>query len=644
MRLSSRKSPLLAILFFLLLPSVSLANPKVYLTSCCGGGATVSIVDSMMLMEMGSMSAGTGTTAVAIGPDNMTGYFGLSANGQNIVEEVDTMMGTIMMSFPAGNGAAAIAITPDGSTGYIANRNDGSVTVFDTAMGTVKATLSILPGGMCLDAGVSPDGSKVYAVCQIAPAKKPAQSVLAIIANNQVSKVISLPGTKPFPGNNLLAIAPDGTRAYIAGISTATQTGFAAIDLVKQRVLHFFPLSGMSYGLAVHPMFPDVLFSSGAGVLNYIDAKTGQIQSSTSLGSSGKGGVVPYMGGMRVAVASVDDDVLAVIDNTDGRLASSISVGAMPQRVVISDNEMTSLAGTTYTTVVHQFDAVTGQWLMDFEAGTTPAGLAISSDGSMAYVVDQGAPGSGSGSGLMALDLMMMGQRQWRVPMAGAASVAIRPDGRMVYMGSSSGTIGVINTKNGALNKEISLGSISGSPSLATSPDNKTLYAAYTQAGGGNVLSVIATATNRVMATISLGGGASTAGPFLALSPDGAKAYVSLMGQSEIAIVDLVHQQVLDTISVGSGVYPGCIAVHPNGMSAYAVANTGVLVLDLASNTVAGTIPVTGTPQNVAFTSDGSMAYVSVAQGQAAVIDTAIDRVIEQLPAANTVGVTVSAK
>jgi arabinogalactan endo-1,4-beta-galactosidase len=36
------------------------------------------------------------------------------------------------------------------------------------------------------------------------------------------------------------------------------------------------------------------------------------------------------------------------------------------------------------------------------------------------------------------------------------------------------------------------------------------------------------------------------------------------------------------------------------------------------------------------------MAYVSVVQGQAAVIDTVIDRVIEQLPASNTVGVMVS--
>jgi DNA-binding beta-propeller fold protein YncE len=636
---------ILVILVFLLIPSTSLADQKVYLTTCCGDGATVSILDSMMLMEMGFVPAGTGTTAVAIGPDNMTGYIALSPPGQaGVVEVIDAMMGTVMMTFPAGNGAVAIAITPDGSTGYIANRNDGSVTIFDTGMGTIKANLPILPGGACLDAGISPDGSKAYIVCQITPNGKPSHSILAIVANNQVVKSIALPGTQPFPGNNLLAITPDGTRAYIAGISTPKKTGFAAVDLTGQRVLHFVGLPGVSYGLAVDPMMPQVLFSSGAGVLNYIDADTGKIQGTTALGSSGKGGVVPYMGGMRVAVASVDDDVVAVIDNTDGRLASSISVGAMPQRVVVSQNEMISLAGTTYTSVVHEFDAVTGQWIADFEGGTAPGGLVVSPDGSMAYVVDQGMPGSGSGSGVMAVGLMMMGQRQWRIPITGASSIAIRPDGRRVYVGSSTGSVSAINTGNGALVRTIMLGAITGSPSLVTSPDNKSLYAAYTQANAANVLSVISTATNMVTGTISLGGGASSAGPFMAVSPDGTRGYVTMMSQNAIAIVDLVHQQLLETVSVGSGVNPACIAIHPNGTVAYVVANTGVLVFDLTSNTVAGTIPISGTPQNVAFTANGSMAYVSVVQGQAAVIDTMIDKVIEQLPASNTIGVTISAQ
>src|SRR3984885_11548143 len=275
--------------------------------------------------------------------------------------------------------------------------------------------------------------------------------------------------------------------------------------------------------------------------------------------------------------------------------------------------------------MVKEFDAVTGQWLADFEGGNAPAAVAPSPDGSMAYVVDQGMPGSGVGSAILAANTTM-GQRQWRIPIPGASSVAIRPDGRSVYVGSSSGSVSVINTHNGALTHTISLGSITGSPSLAPSPDNHSLYAAYTEDNGSNVLSAIATSTNKITTTISLGSGASSAGPFLAISPDGTRGYVTLMSQGEIAIVDLVHRQLLKTVSVGSGLNPACIAIQPKGMNAYVVASTGVLVFDLASNTVAGTVPVSGTPKNVAFTTDGSMAYVSVVQGQAAVIDTAIEQ------------------
>lgn len=58
------------------------------------------------------------------------------------------------------------------------------------------------------------------------------------------------------------------------------------------------------------------------------------------------------------------------------------------------------------------------------------------------------------------------------------------------------------------------------------------------------------------------------------------------------------------------------------------------------SVSLAGTI--SGVPQNVVLASDGSMAFVSVMNANAAVIDTAIDKVIEQLPATNTLGVAIS--
>ena len=238
----------------------------------------------------------------------------------------------------------------------------------------------------------------------------------------------------------------------------------------------------------------------------------------------------------------------------------------------------------------------------------------------------------------MAIDNMMM-MRMWTMTIPGASSAVVRPDGKTLYVASSSGSISIIKTSNAQLMHTISLGKTNGSPMLLLSSDGSKLYAVYTQANGGNVLSILSTATRKITQTISLGGAASAA--FIALSPNGKVGYVALTSQSQIAMVDLVGNKMLGTASLGTGVDPTGIAVHPNGMTAYLPSSNGVVVFDLVSNTVAGTIAVSGIPQKVGFTADGSMAFVSVKQGQAAVIDTAIDSVIQRLAVTNTVGLTI---
>lgn len=628
----------IAFLCVLFAASLSFGTDTVYLTTCCGQGATVSSIDAMMLMEMGNIPAQSGTTAVTMSPDNMTAFVGLSTSSGSMVQAVDVMMGMVMMTFPAGNGPAAIAITPDGTTGYIANQNDGTVTVFNPSTGAVAENIPVVSGGACLDIGVSPDSTKAYVVCQVNQ-KGNWMHVLGVIGNNQLLNVIQLPGTQAFPGNNLFAISPDGTSGYVAGLTKGKHFGFAKIDLSAQRLLKFVRLPSMSYGLAVHPMYPNVLFSSGNGVLNYVDANTGQINGTANLRSSGKGGVVPYMGGMRVAVASVDDDLVAVVDDTDGQLTASIPVGARPERVVVSDDEMTSLSGNTYTTVIHEFNASTGTWIADIEGGTAPMGMAFIPNSSMAMIVDQGISGSGSGVNLFDTS---MNERIWQVSIPGASNEVMRPDGRVDYVGSTNGNIYAINTKFGSQAGKIALGSILAYPGLAASPDSKTLYATYSQANTGTSLAVISTATKKITNTILLSSTTANSSPFIATSSDGTMAYVVLAGANSIAVVDLTQMQIAATINLGSSVMPSCLALQPNAKSAYVVANTGIVVVDLRANTVAGTIPISGTPQNVSFTSDGSMAYVSVMNGEAVVIDTAIQRIVQSLPVSNTIGVAIA--
>jgi YVTN family beta-propeller protein len=633
---------LLALLFSLLcVPVASHAGTQVYLTSCCGSGATVSIIDGMMFMEDGFVPAAGGTTAIAISPDGMTGYIAIpAAYGNGTVKVVDLMMHMVENTFPAGNGPAAIAITPDGATGYIANSKDGSVTVFTTATGAVTATLPVVPGGTCRDASAAPDGSKIYVVCQATTDGVNYQNSLAVIGTGGqgVLQMITLPGTLAFPSNNLLSLTSDGKHGYVGGLATSSQAGYASVDLTSGKA-SLIPLAGTSYGLIVDLLDSTTLLSVRDSVMDVIHAANGQLMTSIPLYASGKGGIAPLMGGMRTAVGDVDEDMISVIDDTDGHSIATVQAAAAPARVVVSSDEMTTVVGGSASTLVSILDAVTGKPLGSFEAGTYPGATAMSPDGSTLYVVDLGVPGSGSGAGLMAVNAGTLQRDSW-LPIAGASGMALSADGSTGYVGSTSGTVSVVSTSSLAVSQTISLGAIAGEPSLAITPDGATLGIAYTQSSGQNVLSLISTASGMISQTILLGSDAATLTPALAIAGDGKTAYVALTHQGQVAKVDLTQGKLIKTVS--TGINPYGLAIRPNGKSAYLVSKQGVGVLDLTTGAMTKTIAVTGLPGNVAFTPDGTKAYVAIQNGAAVVISTTSQKVIKQLAVSNTAGVMIA--
>ena len=106
-------------------------------------------------------------------------------------------------------------------------------------------------------------------------------------------------------------------------------------------------------------------------------------------------------------------------------------------------------------------------------------------------------------------------------------------------------------------------------------------------------VSVIATATNTIIATIPVG-----RDPIgVAVSRDGSKAYVADdLIPGTVSVIDTATNTVTATIPVGGG--PVSAAVSPDGSKVY-VANTfssSVSVIDTVTNTVIATIPVGSTP------------------------------------------------
>ncbi|MBM3603814.1 MAG: YncE family protein [Alphaproteobacteria bacterium] len=102
------------------------------------------------------------------------------------------------------------------------------------------------------------------------------------------------------------------------------------------------------------------------------------------------------------------------------------------------------------------------------------------------------------------------------------------------------------------------------------------------------------------------------------------RAFASLSGSNEIAVVDLAEGTVVNRI--GTGAYPHGLRLKPDGTELY-VANVedgSVSVIDTQSLSEAARIPVGAAPVQVGFTPDGTRAYVSLRdENRVAVIDTA---------------------
>jgi len=137
---------------------------------------------------------------------------------------------------------------------------------------------------------------------------------------------------------------------------------------------------------------------------------------------------------------------------------------------------------------------------------------------------------------------------------------------------------------------------------LAATPDGSRIYVAN---AGSNNVSVIATVSSTVTATIPVG----TSPYGVAVSPDGALVLVSNNGGASVSLIDTATNTVVSTIAVGNN--PRGVAFSVSGGRAYVACDTAVHVIDVATRTVIATIGGFQLPQRIAMAPGGATAYVS---------------------------------
>jgi len=162
---------------------------------------------------------------------------------------------------------------------------------------------------------------------------------------------------------------------------------------------------------------------------------------------------------------------------------------------------------------------------------------------------------------------------------------------------------------------------------LVMTPDGKRVYAS---SDGDVVVSVVSTATDEVVASIDVG----SMPHGLAITPDGSRVLVAGFGSNTVAAIETCTNTIVWRTSVAQ---PHNLSITPDGRTAYAASQResrpGLVIIDVASGTQRGSIPLNHAPRALTVSPDGEEVYFTEADVNAVlVLDRATNEIVTRIP------------
>lgn len=280
---------------------------------------------------------------------------------------------------------------------------------------------------------------------------------------------------------------------------------------------------------------------------------------------------------------------------------ASVAVDSGPYGVAITPDGSNAYVTCSGAGKVDVISTANNSVVAHIAVGSQPRGVAISPNGAFAYVAN-------NQDGTISVISTSTRSVTATIPTQGyPTGVAISPDGHLIFVvHSNSDYLSVIDAATNAVRLAISGGG--RGEGIAARPTGRFVFSTKST---GSVFGVLDT-LGFVFTGYPLNGKIGSSG--IAFLPSGAQAYIANTTTNNISVVDASTNQEVATLTDPSFSFPTGVAAVPNGNYVYVSQKTSSILTAIStgsSHTVVGPIAVDSAPIGLAVTPNGQYVYVA---------------------------------